>query len=106
VRKRGPFFSITKGVSAMTQTELFPAAEITSAADRLPNTVSEAVASGYRRPCGQNPFPWSSTLWEAFNLGQYLRGRGLAPEGFRKSHGSKYLNSNGLIVEYHYDRHG
>jgi hypothetical protein len=99
-------FHHLKGDFTMTQPELFPVAELGSAPVVLPNTVPEAIAAGYARPSAENPFPWSSNLWEAFNLGQYLHGRRIVPEGFRKSRGSKYRNRDGLIIEYHYDRHG
>ena len=90
----------------MSATELFPRPELASTPVTRPATVPEAIAAGHSRPCAENPFLWSSNLWEAFNLGQYLRGRGMAPDGFRKSRGSTYINRNGLIIKYHYDRQG
>ena len=38
----------------------------------------------------------SSTLWEAFTLGQHLRRHGHSMEGFRKSRGSSYVNARGV----------
>jgi len=66
----------------------------------------EAIAAGHKTPLGANPFLWSSNLWEAFNIGQYLAKRGISPDGFRKSRGSRYVNNAGLVLKYHYDAAG
>ena len=86
----------------MTQTELF-AADLGPLPVREPQSVPEAVTAGHASPEAANPFLWSSDMWEAFNLGQYLNKHGMSPEGFRKSRGSSYANKSGLIVKYHYE---
>jgi hypothetical protein len=88
------------------QTELFTDLPSTPVSVQTPRTVPEALTAGHAAPLADNPFLWSSTLWEAFNLGQYLAQRGLDAHGFRKSRGSKYVNAAGLIVQYYYDRSG
>ena len=77
----------------MSATELSPRPELASTSVTRPATVPEAIAAGHSRPCAENPFLWSSNLWEAFNLGPYLHGRGIAPGDFRKSRGSTYMGS-------------
>jgi hypothetical protein len=89
-----------------TQKELFAPAETVSTEAKAPNTIPEAMAIGYDNPHAANPFVWSSSLWEAFLIGQYLRCRGLSMDGFRKSRGSSYVNRNGLNVKVIYDRRG
>lgn len=86
----------------MTQTELFTT-NLGPLPVGLPQSVPEAVATGHASPEAANPFLWSSDMWEAFNLGQYLRKLDISPEGFRKSRGSSYVNKSGLIVKYHYE---
>lgn len=87
----------------MTQTELFPASDLGSAPITEPHTVPEAIAAGFASPGSGNPFLWSSTLWEAFGLGQHLHRHGYSAEGFRKSRGSSYLNAHGLRFRFFYD---
>lgn len=89
-----------------TQRELFPVSELSPVLHEQPRTVPEAIAAGHKTPLGANPFLWSSNFWEAFNLGQYLAQRGISPDGFRKSRGSKFVNATGLVIEYHYDAAG
>ena len=89
-----------------TQRELFPVSELSPVLHEQPRTVPEAIAAGHKMPLGANPFLWSSNLWEAFNIGQYLAKRGISPDGFRKSRGSRYVNNAGLVLKYHYDAAG
>jgi hypothetical protein len=67
--------------------ELFSSADLPAVPSAEPRTVPEAIAAGHSRPDAANPFLWSSILWEAFNIGQYLRKRRISPDGFRKVHG-------------------
>jgi hypothetical protein len=39
-------------------------------------------------------------------LGQHLQRRRIDPDGFRKTRGSVYVNGDGLVFKYRYDRHG
>ena len=90
----------------MTQAELFTPTETVSTEAKAPDTIPEAMAAGYENPKADNPFMWSSCLWEAFLIGQYLRERGLSVDGFRKSRGSSYVNRSGLVVKVLYERRG
>ncbi len=87
---------MTQNASHM-QRELFPVSELSPVLHDQPRTVPEAIAAGHKMPLGANPFLWSSNLWEAFNIGQYLAKRGISPDGFRKSRGSRYVNNAGLL---------
>jgi hypothetical protein len=65
--------------NAMTQAELFSPAETVSTDVKAPSTIADAMTAGYENPKAANPFLWSTTLWEAFQIGQYLHSRGINP---------------------------
>jgi hypothetical protein len=90
----------------MTQAELFTPAETVSSEAKAPDTIPAVIAMGYDNPTAANPYYWSSSFWEAFLIGQYLRDKGLPVDGFRKSRGSSYVNRSGLVVKVLYDRRG
>ena len=90
----------------MTQAELFAPPETFFVTAAQPRTVTEAIAFGRNHPAAGNPFLWSSTLWEAVQIGKYLHAHDLSAEGFRKSRGSSYANRHGLTLKIIYDRQG
>jgi hypothetical protein len=96
-------------VDAMTQAELFSPTETVSTEVKAPSAIADAMTAGHDNPKAANPFLWSSTLWEAFQIGQYLHSRGINPPftAFRKVSGSIYANPRAdLSVKVIYDRRG
>jgi hypothetical protein len=91
---------------AMTQAELFSPTETVSQEAKAPDTIPAVMAMGYDNPKAANPYYWSSSFWEAFLIGQYLREKGLPVDGFRQSRGSSYVNRSGLVLKVAYDKRG
>jgi hypothetical protein len=68
---------IKKREQAKTEPDLFNETEQTgSATAAATRAVPEAIAAGYKGPGADSPFLFSCSLWEAFNVGQYLHSRG------------------------------
>jgi hypothetical protein len=78
-----------------TQRELLPSANyllfFMSNRARFPKRLRQAIKHRWALIL----FLWSSSLWEAFNIGQCLAKRGISPDGFRKSRGFALCEQRG-----------
>lgn len=60
------------------------------------------------RPCNyNNPHPWASQLWEAFEIGYYIQEKGMilgGPNHWHKGRGKTYINPDGLTLKLYYGK--
>lgn len=90
----------------MTDTPLFPDHAPSFPPIEHARTMPDAILAGHRAPDATNPFCYSSILWQAFNLGQYLALCGLPPTGWRRSRGNSFAHRSGLVVHYYFESAG
>lgn len=84
---------------------------------KLSSEERDAIAAGYaagedcRRAYGKarynNPYLWSSRMWEAFEFGYYLEEKGLPlRDDYERGRGNTYRNADGFTYKLHYGRGG
>lgn len=82
---------------------------------KLTNDEVDAIKAGYvegercRRAYGKarynNPYLWSSRMWEAFEFGYYLEEKGLSVDrDWQRGRGNTYRNCDGYTYKLEYGR--
>jgi hypothetical protein len=70
------------------------------------DSVQEAFRAGYFHRGAANPNIFSSTHWEAWEIGRHFHKNGLGFFTLRKSRGSSYLIENGKTASILYGKKG
>ncbi len=68
--------------------------------------VREAFRAGYFHRGAQNPHIFSSTMWEAWEVGRHYQKEGLGYFNIRKSRASSYAVEDGKLVSILYAKKG
>ena len=68
--------------------------------------VLEAYRAGYFHRGAANPHIWSSTMWEAWEIGKYFQQNGLGYFNIKKAMGSSYKVEDGKQVSILYGKKG
>jgi hypothetical protein len=73
-----------------------------------------AIEAGYRegercqRAYGkaryENPYLWSSRMWEAFEFGYFLQEKGLPLRAYERGRGNTYRNADGFTFKIEYGK--
>lgn len=71
--------------------------------------IAASYGSRVRPSACRNPYLWSSYMWEAWELGDYIHEKGLtlgAPGHWERGRGNTYRNADGLTLKLHYGKSG
>ncbi len=73
-------------------------------ADKL--KIAEAFRAGYFARGAANPNIWSSTMWEAWEIGKHFQQKGLGYFSISKTRGSSYKVEDGRTASILYGKKG
>lgn len=71
---------------------------------KLTPEVAAQVQAGFDASAPQNPHIWSSTMWEAWEFGHYMRMSGREIGGVEKGRGSVWRTPSGACFRLNYPK--